>query len=125
MAEIVIIEDSRFMRGILREMLEKHGHSVQQATNGKLGLELVAEVHPDCITLDIAMPELDGLEVLRAIQERGIEAKTIVVSADVQQSTRESCLRFGADAFLNKPPREEELIQTIERLVGERSEVVP
>jgi two-component system chemotaxis response regulator CheY len=124
MADIIIIDDSRYMRDILRAMLEKHGHKVEEAADGKLGLELVAKVHPDCITIDLSMPVLDGLGVLKELQERGIELGKIVVSADVQKTTRESCIGFGADAFLNKPPQEEELIETIARLVGERAEAV-
>ncbi len=102
MADIIINDDSRYTRDILRAMLEKHGHKVEEAADGKLGLELVAKVHPDCITIDLSMPVLDGLGVLKELQERGIELGKIVVSADVQKSTRETCIGFGADAFLNK-----------------------
>ncbi|TDI44684.1 MAG: response regulator [Acidobacteria bacterium] len=107
-----------------REILEKQGPSVQEAANGRLGLELVTKVRPDCITLDLSMPGIEGQGVLEAIQECGIDVRKIVGSADVTKSTRESCTGFGADAFLNKPPREEELIETVARLVGERADAV-
>ena len=61
MAEIVVIDDSGFTRSILRTWLEEKGHSVQEAADGRLGVELVSEVRPDLITLDLNMPEMDGL----------------------------------------------------------------
>lgn len=122
MAEIIVIDDSRYARDILRGMLESHGHSVQEAADGLLGLKLVSEVNPDLITLDMTMPEMDGLSVLKTLQQRHSDVPTIVISADIQTTTREACLECGADAFLNKPAREEELIETIERLLGERTE---
>ena len=104
MADILIIEDSSFMRGILRKMLEQHGHTVREASNGRLGLEAIRESCPACATIDIAMPEMDGLELLQNIQELGLDMNIVMVSADIQDSTRERCIEFGANTFLNKPP---------------------
>ena len=125
MADVVIIEDSQYQRGVLKWMLNKHGYSVHEAADGKIGLELVATVRPDCITIDIAMPVMDGLGGLKALQEIGDDTPKIIMSADIQKSTHDICIGLGADVVLTKPPREDELIQTIKRLVSERSLATP
>lgn len=109
MAHLLIVEDSLYQRTRTRHILEAAGHQVQQAANGREGLGLAATTRPDCILLDLIMPEMGGVEVLEALRSHGSQVPVIVVSADIQESTKQHCLELGARAFLNKPPQPDDL----------------
>lgn len=109
MPNILVIEDSQYQRTRICRILEAAGHQTLQATNGREGLHMAATHQPDCVLLDLIMPEMDGVEVLEQLHARGAHLPVIVVSADIQESTRQHCLDCGAAAFLNKPPQPDEL----------------
>ncbi|MCW6037952.1 response regulator [Spirulina subsalsa FACHB-351] len=94
---------------MLRRALEKEGHEVIEATNGKHCLEMLENHQPDCLFLDLLMPEMNGYEVLEALQHQGKHLPVVVVTADIQDTSRERCLNLGAIAVLNKPPKPQEL----------------
>ncbi len=116
MAKILIVDDSLFMRMQLKEILQNAGHQVVEAGGGEEGLKLAAGQSPDAIILDLLMPGLDGVAVLRKLREQGIQTPVIVHTADIQDSTRQQCLELGARAFLNKPPRPDELLAALAEL---------
>ena len=70
MAKIVIIDDSNFQRKIITKFVKAEGHETYEVANGKIGLELIATHKPDIILCDLVMPEVDGYEVLRTLQEQ-------------------------------------------------------
>ncbi|WP_026079960.1 response regulator [Spirulina subsalsa] len=109
MGLILLAEDASFSRTMLRRALEKEGHEVIEATNGKHCLEMLENHEPDCLFLDLLMPEMNGYEVLEALQNQGIRLPVVVVTADIQDTSRERCLNLGAIAVLNKPPKPQEL----------------
>lgn len=111
MAKILIVDDSGFMRIILSGMLQNGGHQVSETANGKEGIKAAKKENPDCTVLDMFMPEMDGVEVLPAMQSKQTEASVIGHTVDIQ-STKDRCLELGAKAFLYKPYSEEELLQT-------------
>ncbi|KMP11303.1 histidine kinase [Candidatus Nitromaritima sp. SCGC AAA799-C22] len=115
MALIITIEDSKFQRRRIVEALESGGYEVLEAANGKTGLEALATRTPDCIVLDLIMPEMDGLEFLKTLREQGLDIPVIVYSSDIQKPVREECLELGAKCFLNKPVNKEELLETIKK----------
>ena len=117
MATILIIEDSSYMRRLIRKILDADHYEIIEADNGLKGLQMAAQKTPDCILLDLVMPEVDGLKILRLFQEQKKGIPVIVVTADIQETVRQQCLDLGAIAFINKPPRERELRETIRKVL--------
>jgi CheY-like chemotaxis protein len=100
---ILIIDDARFQRNQVSRMLKELGHTVIEATNGQEGYLKILQDGPDAVVCDLLMPVMDGFALLEMMKKHGVSTPTIVLSADVQTSTREQCLALGARAFLNKP----------------------
>jgi twitching motility two-component system response regulator PilH len=122
MAEILVIDDSSFLRRIVKSELQSKGHVVREAPNGKAGLEGARSERPDCMLLDLAMPELGGLEVLDALREEDPSMPVVVVTADIQETTRQECLRRGATAVINKPVKPGPLCEAVDRALAGREE---
>ncbi len=118
MARILVIEDSIYQRTKLSRLLEMNGHQVLQASDGNEGLLTAATSEPDCILLDLVMPGMNGIEVLRALHDKHIAVPVIVHTADIQNTTRAECLRLGAAGFVNKPARDPELLEAITRALA-------
>ena len=115
MAKILVIDDSSFQRRSIRKILEVDGHEIQEAINGHQGLEMTATFVPDCILLDILMPDMNGLIVLKTLREQGNTAPVIVLTADIQDTTCQECLNLGAQQVIHKPllPTEGDKLRTI------------
>lgn len=118
MGLILITDDAAFARRMVRKAVQKAEHEVLEAENGQECLEKVAQNSPDCIILDLLMPELDGFGVLKALQEQGSKIPVIVLSADIQDSVREECENLGAFNILRKPPKAPEIIEAITQAIG-------
>lgn len=118
MALILIIDDSSFTRKRIASMVEAEGHETLEASDGRQGLEMTATHSPDCIVIDLIMPEMDGLELLKLLHNQGSKVPRIVVTADIQESVRQECLESGALAVLNKPPRKDELQNALAEALG-------
>ena len=117
MAKILIIEDSSFTRKAIARMVKADGYEILEAVDGKDGLEKAVSNSPDCITLDLIMPEMEGIEVLKSLRERGLNIPVIVITADIQKDTRDQCLDLGATTILSKPPKKEELRSAIKSVL--------
>ena len=118
MAEILLIDDSWLTRRGLKAMLSESGHSVIEADNGHKGLEMIQNGSaPDCIILDLLMPEMDGYEVLTTLRQIGSSIPVVVCSADIQDTARTKCMDLGASGFLNKPPNPQEVAQIIDKVL--------
>ena len=113
MARILIVDDSLFQRRIISASLKSEGYEVIEAVNGRDGLEKREKENPDLILLDILMPEMDGFEVLKKLQEKKNSIPVIMLTSDVQNTTRDECLSLGAKAFVNKPVKGDELLPVI------------
>ena len=118
MAQILIIEDSMYQRNRICKALNKEGYELLEAANGQEGLDMLLAHHPDCILLDLVMPEVSGLDVLQTLADRDVNIPVIVHTSDIQDTTREHCLALGAVAFLNKPLKENELLAAINQALG-------
>lgn len=114
MARILIIDDSSFQRGIIRKTLAQAGYETVEAKNGRDGLQQVLDAGPDLILLDLVMPEMDGFAVLTELQNQQNRIPVVVLTADIQEITREQCLALGAAGFLNKPVKTEDLITVVQ-----------
>jgi len=102
-AKILLVDDSALARRAVRQMLESAGYDVAEAEDGMIGLERYFLEKPDLVLLDLVMKGMNGLDVLTKLQQLDATVRVIVVSADVQDSSREMAVAAGASGFLNKP----------------------
>lgn len=115
MPKILIVDDSSFQRRTIRRALAQPDYQIIEASNGRQAMQLVTEEAPDCILTDLIMPDMDGLMALKAWRDAGLTIPVIVVTADIQESTRQECIQLGAWAFINKPVKEDEVRKAVER----------
>lgn len=116
---ILVVDDSWTTRRFLVNLLELKGYQVSEATNGKEALEKLETLKPDCIFLDVLMPEMDGIQTLKALKEKGFKIPTIMLTADIQATTKAQCIRYGAGQFITKPAKDSEIIKTLESMLKE------
>ena len=95
------------------EALHRAGHEVLQAEDGEIGLAVIGTDPPDCVLLDMLMPVVDGYEFLSRLRGGGSSLPVVVVTADIQTSTRERCEQLGVSGFLQKPARGEEVCRAV------------
>lgn len=103
MSKILIIDDERSIRRALKEILEFESYEVHEAENGKEGLDKIKATLYDLIFCDIKMPEMDGLEVLEAVQKEKIETPMIMISGHGNIETAVESIKKGAFDFIEKP----------------------
>jgi two-component system chemotaxis response regulator CheY len=114
MKSVLIVDDAAFMRLALRSLLEKNGYTVVgEADNGKSGVAKYMQLTPDIVTLDITMPEMDGIEALQEIMKIDRKATVIIVSAMGQESKVREAVIHGAKNFIVKPFKDEHVLQTL------------
>ncbi|KUO69895.1 MAG: histidine kinase [Clostridia bacterium BRH_c25] len=118
MKKVLIVDDAAFMRASIRMMLEKNGFEVVgEAENGLVGIQKYKELSPDIVTMDITMPDMDGIESLKAIKEYDAKAKIIMVSAMGQEPMVMDAVVSGAKSFIVKPFKEELVVQTLNKVL--------
>jgi CheY-like chemotaxis protein len=117
MISVLIVDDAAFSRRMIRKYLQADGYEVLEATNGLEGLEITSDRQPDCILTDLLMPEMDGFEFLAILREKGLTIPTAIISADIQDTSRQRGIELGASTFLNKPPKQDELRQAVQQLL--------
>lgn len=103
MVKVLITDDNRFSRRMLQKHVSALGHEVEEAIHGMEALEKMDVYRPDVVLTDLLMPEMDGIELVHALRERGYTQPIVVISADIQAGTREEVLALGACCFINKP----------------------
>ena len=111
---ILIIDDSLIARKKMAAFLKKMNFIVTEATNGKEGIATIKTGRFDLVMLDLQMPELDGFGVLKHLKKIYNKVPIIVLSADIQDASKDLCKELGAFAFINKPPTKEEVLSSIE-----------
>jgi len=117
MAKIMIVDDAAFMRITIRNMLKKSTHEiVGEAENGKMAVEQYMALMPDIVTMDITMPEMDGLTALKEILKVNPKANVIMVSAMGQEAMVREAIMSGAKGFIVKPFKEEGILSAIDKL---------
>jgi two-component system, chemotaxis family, chemotaxis protein CheY len=119
MKKILIVDDAAFIRLTLKQILERNGIDVVgEGENGLVGVQKFKELAPDLVTLDITMPEMDGLGALQAIKAIKPDARVVMVSAMGQESIVRQAIMAGASAFIVKPFKEEHVMKTISKLLN-------
>jgi len=119
MAKILIVDDSNLARRILRNMLQLAGHQVLEAHNGMSALEQYALYQPDLVLLDLTMPEMHGLDVLKKLREMDQQARVIVATADIQSSSRTMAEDVGAVGYITKPFVADQVLSEVNRVLCE------
>jgi DNA-binding response OmpR family regulator len=122
-ARIVVAEDDRKQAELLRLYLEREGHAVAVAADGRVALELIRELEPDLAVLDIMMPKVDGLDVARVLRAEGRTLPIIMVTARATEDDMLLGLDLGADDYITKPYSPRELVTRVRALLR-RSSVV-
>ncbi|MDO4450607.1 MAG: response regulator [Moraxella sp.] len=117
--KLMIVDDSNIIRNRIEKSF-KHSEIqiVGTATNGVEALQKFSELNPDFVTMDLTMPEMDGLECIQRIVAQGTGVSILVVSALTDKDTALEALQYGARGFICKPFGEEELNAAITRMIN-------
>ncbi len=117
MKTVLIVDDAAFMRAALRRILDGHGYEViGEAENGAVGVSMYKELQPDIVTMDITMPEMDGITALKEIKEFDAKAKIVMISAMGQEFMVKEAIMYGAQTFIVKPFKEDYIIETLAKI---------
>jgi two-component system chemotaxis response regulator CheY len=116
---ILIVDDAAFMRMMIKEILTKNGFVVVgEASDGVQAVDKYKELKPDLVTMDITMPEMDGIQALKEIRKLDNAAKVIMCSAMGQQAMVIDAIQAGARDFIVKPFQADRVIEAIRKTVG-------
>lgn len=125
MHKVLIIDDEKNILDSLSGILEDEGFAVSQATDGKQGLAIFDSEAPDVVLLDVWMPEMDGIQVLKEIKARKNDARVVVISGHGTISTAVEAVKMGAYDFLEKPLSIDKILEVVYRSMGEASPEAP
>ena len=113
-ATIMIVDDAAFMRMMLKDILTKNGFTVVgEAENGVVAVEKYMQLKPNLTTMDITMPEMDGIQALKEIRKRDQKARVIMCSAMGQQAMVIEAIQAGAKGFIVKPFQADHVVEAI------------
>lgn len=116
---ILICDDAAFMRMMIKDILTKNGYNVVgEAENGAKAVEKYQELKPDLVLMDITMPEMDGIQALKAIKAADSGAAVIMCSAMGQQAMVIESIQSGARDFIVKPFQQDRVIEAVRKVVG-------
>jgi two-component system chemotaxis response regulator CheY len=120
-ATVLIVDDSGLARRTTRRVLEAAGYRVIEAEDGLTALERYYVDKPDVVLLDLVMRGMYGLDVLAKLREMNSDVRVIVISADIQTTSRDLVAEAGAAGFLSKPAKAEDVVAAVERALGAQS----
>ena len=117
--KILTVDDAAFMRKMVKDTLTKAGYTdVYEAVDGVDAVEKYAELTPDLVIMDITMPNMDGLEALKAIRAKDPNANVVMCSAMGQESMVMDAVRSGAKDFIVKPFKPDRILKTVSTILG-------
>lgn len=118
--KILIVDDSSFMRMTLKDILQKAGYEVvAEVGDAKSSLEKYKELRPDLVTMDIIMPEENGIYALKQIKEIDKTAKVVMVTAAGQEALVVDAMSSGAKGYITKPFKPEDVINAVKKVLPE------
>ena len=118
-SKVLIVDDAAFMRMMIKEILSKNGYTVVgEASDGAQAVEKYKELGPDLVTMDITMPEMDGITALKEIKKIDANARIIMCSAMGQQAMVIDAIQAGAKDFIVKPFQADRVIEAIKKTLG-------
>lgn len=114
MSKILLVDDAAFMRMMLKDTLKKNGYTdVYEAVDGLDAVSKYDEISPDLVIMDITMPNMDGLEALKAITTKHPDARIVMCSAMGQEAMVVEAIKLGAKDFIVKPFKPERILKTV------------
>ncbi|MCI9118361.1 MAG: response regulator [Flavonifractor sp.] len=117
--KILCVDDAAFMRKMVKDTLSKAGYTdLYEAVDGADAVEKFGEISPDLVIMDITMPNMDGLEALKAIRAKDGNANVVMCSAMGQESMVMDAVRSGAKDFIVKPFKPDRVISTVGKILG-------
>ena len=117
--KILLVDDAAFMRKMIKDTLVKNGYTeVFEAVDGADAVEKFGEIGPDLVVMDITMPNMDGLEALKAIRAKDGSANVVMCSAMGQESMVMDAVRSGAKDFIVKPFKPDRVLKTVNNILG-------
>jgi len=118
MARVLVVDDAAFMRMMLKGILQKGGHEVVgEAEDGQKAVEQYKALKPDIVTMDITMPNKNGIEAVKEIMTLDANAKIIMCSAMGQQEMVMDAIKSGAKDFIVKPFQEDRVLASIAKFI--------
>lgn len=119
MPKVLIVDDAAFMRKLLKNILFSGGFDiVGEAENGKQAVELYKKLRPDIVTMDIIMPEMNGIEALKEIKKIDPNAKVVMCTAVGQEQMVKTAIKFGAKGYIVKPFQAPKVIEELKKVAG-------
>jgi two-component system chemotaxis response regulator CheY len=119
MAKILLVDDAAFMRMMLKDTLTKNGYTdIDEAADGAQAVEKYKEINPDLVIMDITMPNMDGLEALKAIKGIDPNASVVMCSAMGQEAMVIEAIKSGAKDFIVKPFKPDRILKTVTTILG-------
>jgi len=121
MSKILVIDDDKNIRSLLRDFLERDGYEVMEAENGKVGLKLFRENGADLVITDLIMPEKEGMETIRELRRDFSDVKIIAISGGGTigpETYLQMARKMGADRVFEKPFNLKEMSEAIRELMG-------
>ncbi len=119
MPKVLIVDDAAFMRKLLKNILFSGGFDiVGEAENGKQAVELYKKLRPDIVTMDIIMPEMNGIEALKEIKKIDPNAKVVMCTAVGQEQMVKTAIKFGARGYIVKPFQAPKVIEELKKVAG-------
>jgi two-component system copper resistance phosphate regulon response regulator CusR len=123
--KVLVIEDDPTVGHFVQRGLEEHRYNVDLVADGQEGLERASQAGYDAIVLDLRLPGMPGVEVLRTLRDRGIDTPVLVLTAQDAVDSKVQALRSGADDYVTKPFALEELLARLEALGRRPKEIAP
>jgi len=119
MAKILCVDDAAFMRKVVKDALSKNGYTdLYEAVDGADAVDKYSQINPDLVIMDITMPNMDGLEALKAIRAKDGSANVVMCSAMGQESMVMDAVRSGAKDFIVKPFKPDRVLKTVTSILG-------
>jgi DNA-binding response OmpR family regulator len=123
--KVLIVEDEKYIAEAIEQILKKNRYSVDLALDGEYGLDSALSGVYDIIILDIMLPKLDGLQVLRALRKEGVKTPVLLLTAKSQIEDKVAGLDAGADDYLPKPFHTDELLARLRALGRRQGDLLP
>jgi CheY-like chemotaxis protein len=122
MAQVLIIDDDRGIRQLLRRIIESRGHVVVEADSGRTGVEALQQQPFDLVLTDIVMPDMDGNQAIVQLRKLNAGIRIVAVSGGGRArnlTPLQLAKQFGADRILEKPFRRDDVLRTVEEMLGD------
>ncbi|MEB2308141.1 MAG: response regulator [Candidatus Brocadiaceae bacterium] len=123
MKKILVVDDAKVIRMIIRQILTRNGFEIAgEAGNGREAFEKYKELRPDAVTMDIVMPEVDGIQGLKEIIAFDNQAKVVMISAIDQRDSLMESLRYGAADYVVKPFEDDRMVAAMKNIFAKKQE---